>query len=110
MASTGGSGQTDRNRDHGFHRSTVSFGCNQAWSYLVSGDAMEMAGDSIRNVLDHRTSDNLAYASATQLGVPLRPSATKRVRYASGPASGTARSGLGRFYYADRQDKPHMSR
>ena len=56
-----GIGYTDRNRDHGLlvHG---SFGCNNEWSYMVSvtnGDG----GDSVRNVLDHRTSDNLAYAA-----------------------------------------------
>jgi hypothetical protein len=52
-------GYTDRNRDHGIliHG---GFGCSNEWSYMLSvtnGDG----GDSIRNVLDHRTSDNLAF-------------------------------------------------
>ncbi|MFM8279001.1 MAG: hypothetical protein ACKN9R_01430, partial [Candidatus Limnocylindrus sp.] len=54
-------GYTDRNRDHGF-MVHGTLGCNSEWSYMVAvtnGDG----GDSIRNVWDVRTDDNLAYSA-----------------------------------------------
>ncbi|MFM8385221.1 MAG: hypothetical protein ACKOCB_00170, partial [Planctomycetia bacterium] len=54
-------GYTDRNRDHGF-MVHGTLGCNSEWSYMVAvtnGDG----GDSIRNVWDPRTDDNLAYSA-----------------------------------------------
>ena len=54
-------GYTDRNRDHGV-MVHGSLGCENEWSYMVAvtnGDG----GDSIRNVLDDRTDDNMAVSA-----------------------------------------------
>ena len=97
-------GYTDRNRDHGFliHG---SFGCDNEWSYILSvtnGDG----GDSIRNVLDVRTSDNLAY------GLRINWAFLKPIGYQEGALRQDTCSWFGEFgvwanYYADRTDKLH---
>jgi hypothetical protein len=54
-------GYTDRNRDHGL-MVHGAFGCNNELSYMfavTNGDG----GDSIRNVVDNRSDDNLALSA-----------------------------------------------
>ena len=67
---------------------------------VTNGDG----GDSIRNVLDHADAPITSPSQRPlELGLPRRPSATRRGR--STPAdlpAGTASSASGRFYYADR--------
>jgi hypothetical protein len=97
-------GWTDRNRDHGVlvHG---SFGCENDLSYMVAvtnGDG----GDSIRNVLDDRTDDNLAYSARLNWAF-LEP-----VGYEEGALRQTTCTWYGEVgawahYFADRADKPH---
>lgn len=99
-----GQGYTDRNRDHGIliHG---AFGCDGEWSYMISvtnGDG----GDSIRNVLDHRTSDNLSY------GVRLNWAFLKPIGYQEGALRQDTCSWFGEIgvwgsFYSDVTDKVH---
>ena len=98
------SGYTDRNRDHGIliHG---AFGCNNEWSYIFSATNGD-GGDSIRNVLDHRTSDNLAY------GLRINWAFLKPIGYQEGALRQDTCSWFGEVgvwgnYYADRTDKLH---
>jgi hypothetical protein len=54
-------GYTDRNRDHGI-MVHGAFGCNREFSYMLAVTNND-GGDSIRNVLDVRTDDNLGYSA-----------------------------------------------
>jgi len=97
-------GYTDRNRDHGvaFHG---AFGCNNEWSYLftiTNGDG----GDSIRNVIDGRTSDGVAFSGR------LNWAFLKPIGYSEGSLRQTTCDWYGEvgawgYYYADRTDRPH---
>jgi hypothetical protein len=97
-------GYTDRNRDHGF-AIHGAFGCNSEWSYLLTvtnGDG----GDSIRNVIDQRTSDNLAYSGR------LNYAFLKPIGYQEGALRQTTcdwygEIGVWGYYYTDRVDRPH---
>jgi hypothetical protein len=97
-------GYTDRNRDHGvlFHG---AFGCENEFSYIVgvtNGDG----GDSIRNVLDPRTDDNLAYSARFNWAF------AKPIGYQEGAlnfdtCSFYGEAGVWGHFYADRFDKDH---
>jgi hypothetical protein len=97
-------GYTDRNRDHGFAIHGV-FGCNNELSYLftvTNGDG----GDSIRNVIDQRTSDNLAFSGR------LNWAFLKAIGYQEGALRQSTcdwygELGVWGYYYADRDDLPH---
>ena len=99
-------GYTDRNRDHGFMLHGV-FGCNDEWSYILTvtnGDG----GDSIRNVIDHRTSDNLAYA------LRINWAFLNKIGYQEGALRQQTCQWYGElggwvYYYADRSDKQHTA-
>ncbi len=97
-------GYTDRNRDHGVAFHGV-FGCNNEWSYLftvTNGDG----GDSIRNVIDQRTSDNVAFSGRLNWAF-LAP-----IGYTEGALNNSTCNWYGElgawgYYYADRDDLPH---
>ena len=97
-------GYTDRNRDHGVAFHGV-FGCNNEWSYLftvTNGDG----GDSIRNVIDQRTSDNVAFSGRLNWAF-LAP-----IGYTEGALNNQSCQWYGElgawgYYYADRDDLPH---
>ena len=96
-------GYTDRNRDYGL-MVNGTYGPYEEFSYMLAvtnGDS----GDDVRNVLDQRSSDNLAFSA--------------RANYAffgaTGYQEGALRQcvnkpygevGLWAYYYADRSDSP----
>ena len=97
-------GYTDRNRDHGF-MIHGAFGCNSEWSYMLAvtnGDG----GDSIRNVLDHRSSDNLAFSGRLNWAFA-KPIGYQEGALAQETCGLYGEIGAWGFYYADRADKPH---
>jgi hypothetical protein len=97
-------GYTDRNRDHGILFHGV-LGCDGTWSWMAAvtnGDG----GDSIRNVLDDRTDDNLAVSGRVNWAF-LKP-----IYYEEGALRQTTCEWYGEVgawahYHADRVDKPH---
>ena len=97
-------GYTDRNRDHGI-MVHGSFGCDNEWSYMIAltnGDG----GDSIRNVLDHRTSDGLAISGR------LNWAFLDAIGYEEGALRQQSCGWYGElgawaYIYSDRTDKPH---
>lgn len=100
-------GYTDRNRDHGL-MIHGAFGCDESISYMVTitnGDG----ADSIRNVLDHRTSDNL------QFGARLNWAFMAPIGYVEGALAQKTCGWYGELgawavVYDDRSDKPHVQR
>ena len=98
-------GYTDRNRDHGLAMHG-EFGLANEWSYLftvTNGDG----ADSIRNLIDQRTSDNFAYSAR------LNWAFAGKVGYQEGAvAQQTCRFygevGAWAWYYADRVDRAHV--
>jgi hypothetical protein len=99
-------GYTDRNRDFGtmIHG---SFGCNSELSYMVAvtnGDS----GDSIRNVLDNRTDDNLAYSARINWAF-LNPIGYEEGALRQSTCVWYGEVGAWIFYHADRIDKPHTT-
>jgi hypothetical protein len=99
-------GYTDRNRDHGIlvHG---AMGCNGAWTWMAAITNGE-GGDSIRNVLDDRTDDNLAYSARINWAF-LKP-----IHYEEGALRQTTCEWYGEVgawghYFADRSDKPHRT-
>ena len=99
-------GFTDRNRDHGIciHGSACS-DQRLAWMVTITnGDG----GDSIRNVLDHRTSDSLAYAARVNYAF-LQPIGYREGALAQDTCSWYGEVGAWAHYYADRNDKPHVA-
>jgi hypothetical protein len=97
-------GYTDRNRDHGFAVHGV-FGCNKEWSYLLTvtnGDG----GDSIRNVIDQRTSDNLAFSGRLNWAF-LHPIGYQEGALRQQTCNWYGEIGAWGYYYADRDDLPH---
>ena len=97
-------GYTDRNRDHGL-MIHGAFGCNSEWSYMLAvtnGDG----GDSIRNVLDHRTSDGLAFSGRLNWAFA-KPIGYQEGALAQETCGLYGEIGAWGFYYADRFDKPH---
>jgi len=98
-------GYTDRNRDHGVAFHGV-FGCNSEWSYLITvtnGDG----GDSIRNVIDQRTSDNLAFSGRLNWAF-LSPIGYTEGALRNGTCQWYGELGAWGYYYADRTD-PHVT-
>jgi hypothetical protein len=97
-------GYTDRNRDFGILLHGA-LGSSRELGWMVSitnGDG----ADSIRNVLDHRTSDGLAY------GARLNWTFAKPIGYEEGALRQSTcgwhgELGAWAYYYADRSDKPH---
>ena len=99
-------GYTDRNRDHGL-MIHGAFGCNSEWSYMLAvtnGDG----GDSIRNVLDHRSSDNLAFSGRVNWAFA-KPIGYQEGALAQETCGWYGEIGAWGFYYADRIDKPHVA-
>jgi hypothetical protein len=99
-------GYTDRNRDHGV-MVHGSFGCNNELSYMVAvtnGDG----GDSIRNVLDVRTDDNLAYSARINWAF-LDPIGYEEGALRQMTCTWYGEVGAWVHYYADRVDKPHTT-
>jgi hypothetical protein len=99
-------GYTDRNRDHGVAFHGV-FGCNSEWSYLVTvtnGDG----GDSIRNVIDQRTSDNLAFSGRLNWAF-LAPIGYTEGALRNATCQWYGELGAWAYYYADRTDNPHTT-
>ena len=97
-------GYTDRNRDHGVGF-FGNFGCNGEFSYLVTvtnGDG----GDSIRNVLDNRTSDNLAYSARVNWAF-LNPIGYQEGALRQQTCDWYGEVGAWVYYYADRADRAH---
>ena len=98
-------GYTDRNRDHGAMIHGV-FGCNDEWSYMfavTNGDG----GDSIRNVLDTRTSDNVALSGRLNWAF-LKPIGYQEGSLNAQTCQWYGELGAWGFFYADRTDKPHF--
>ncbi|MGE0193841.1 MAG: hypothetical protein AB7T63_17590 [Planctomycetota bacterium] len=98
-------GYTDRNRDHGL-MVHGAFGCNSEWSYMLAvtnGDG----GDSIRNVLDHRTSDNLAFSGRLNWAFA-KPIGYQEGALAQETCGWYGEIGAWGFHYADRVDKAHV--
>ncbi len=98
-------GYTDRNRDHGV-MVHGSLGCRGEWSYALAvsnGDG----GDSIRNVLDPRSSDNLAYSARVNWAFA-QPIGYQEGALGFDTCSWYGEVGIWAFYYADRADKPHV--
>ncbi len=98
-------GYTDRNRDFGlaFHG---AFGPRDSLSYLVTitnGDG----ADSIRNVIDTRTSDNLAYAARLNWAF-LNPIGLQEGALRQRTCEWYGEVGAWAFYYADRSHRPFM--
>lgn len=97
-------GYTDRPRDHGAMLHGV-FGCNNEWSYrlaVTNGDG----GDSIRNVLNPLTSDNLMYSGRLNWAF-LEP-----IGYTEGATRFNScvwygEAGIFGSYYRDNVDFPH---
>ncbi|MBW2236330.1 MAG: hypothetical protein JRG85_13150 [Deltaproteobacteria bacterium] len=99
-------GYTDRNRDHGFGvHGTI--GCDRRWSYLVTvtnGDG----ADSIRNVLDTRTSDNLAYSGRLTWAFA-NPIGWQEGALRQHTCLWYGELGAWGYYYADRVDRAHAT-
>lgn len=98
-------GYTDRNRDHGLALHGA-LGCKNEWSYLVTvtnGDG----GDSIRNVLDARTSDNLAYSARLNWAF-LDPVGYQEGALRNQTCRWYGEIGAWGWSYADRVDRPHV--
>ena len=84
-----------------------AFGCQNEWSYMLSvtnGDG----GDSIRNVLDITTSDNLAFGGRLNWAF-LNPSGYQEGATRQNTCSWYGELGVWAFYYADRFDGPHTA-
>ncbi|MGE0193838.1 MAG: porin [Planctomycetota bacterium] len=99
-------GYTDRNRDHGLMLHGA-FGCNSEWSYMLAisnGDG----GDSIRNVLDHRTSDGLAFSGRVNWAFA-KPIGYQEGALAQETCGWYGEIGAWGFVYADRVDKNHTT-
>jgi hypothetical protein len=97
-------GYTDRNRDHGL-MIHGAFGCNGEFQYMLAvtnGDS----GDSIRNIFDVRTDDNLAY------GARLNWDFLGALGYEEGALRQSTCEwygalGVWAYYHTDRTDRPH---
>jgi hypothetical protein len=97
-------GYTDRNRDHGV-MVLGALGCNQEFSYMLAvtnGDG----GDSLRNVLDLSSSDNLAYSARLNWAF-LEPIGYQEGATGQNTCTWYGEVGAWAHYYADRYDKPH---
>ena len=79
-----------------------AFGCNSEWSYLLTvtnGDG----GDSIRNVLDQRSSDNLAFSGRLNWAF-LAPIGYQEGALRNASCQWYGELGAWGYYYADRND------
>ncbi|MCB9902744.1 MAG: hypothetical protein H6826_15485, partial [Planctomycetes bacterium] len=65
-------------------------------------------GDSIRNVLDHRSSDNLAFSGRVNWAFA-KPIGYQEGALAQETCGWYGEIGAWGFYYADRIDKPHVA-
>lgn len=99
-------GFTDRNRDHGVCvHGTCLPDDRLAWMVSVTnGDG----GDSIRNVLDHRSSDNLAFGARLNYAF-LRPIGYTEGALGQDTCAWYGEVGAWAHYYADRSDRPHVA-
>jgi hypothetical protein len=99
-------GYTDRNRDHGamFHG---AFGCNGEFSYMLAvtnGDS----GDSIRNIWDVRTDDNLAFSGRLNWAF-LKPIGYEESALRQNTCEWYGEFGVWAHYQADRLDRAHFA-
>ena len=97
-------GYTDRNRDHGI-MVHGALGCKGEWSYMLAitnGDG----GDSIRNVVDERTDDNLALSGRLNWAF-LAPIYYEEGALRQSTCNWYGEVGAWAHFYADRVDKPH---
>ncbi|MDJ0520801.1 MAG: porin [Planctomycetota bacterium] len=99
-------GYTDRNRDFGLMlHGQVGSSDQVGWIFTVTnGDG----GDGIRNVLDRRSSDNLAF------GARVNWAFEQPLGYQEGALRQMTNRWYGEvgawvFYYADRTDRPHVT-
>ncbi len=98
-------GYTDRNRDHGF-MVHGALGCKGEWSYMAAvtnGDS----GDSIRNVLDDRTDDNLALSGRVNWAF-LAPTYYEEGALRQSTCNWYGEVGAWAFYHVERTDGPHV--
>ena len=99
-------GYTDRNRDHGF-AVHGSLGAQRRFGYLftvTNGDG----GDSIRNVIDVRTSDSLAYSGRLNWAF-LNPTGYQEGAVAQQTCRWYGEIGAWGYHYADRADRGHVT-
>jgi len=97
-------GYTDRNRDHGM-MVHGALGCNGEWSYMLAvtnGDG----GDSIRNVLDDRSSDNLAISGRVNWAF-MAPTYYEEGALRQSTCNWYGEVGAWAHMLADRSDGPH---
>jgi hypothetical protein len=97
-------GYTDRNREHGamFHG---AFGCENEfqWMFAVTnGDS----GDSIRNILDGRTDDNVAFSGRLNWAF-LGATGYEEGALRQNSCTWYGELGAWGFYHAERTDRPH---
>jgi hypothetical protein len=94
-------GYTDRNRDHGI-MVHGAFGCNGEFSYMLAitnGDS----GDSIRNILDGRTDDNLSYSGRLNWAF-LKPTGYEESALRQNTCEWYGEAGVWAYYHSDRRD------
>jgi hypothetical protein len=99
-------GYTDRNRDFGFLLHGT-FGRNSRFSWMgavTNGDG----GDGIRNVLDNRSDDNLAYSLRVNWAF-LKPTGYEEGALRQMTHTWYGEVGAWAFHFADRRDKPHVN-
>jgi hypothetical protein len=99
-------GYTDRNRDHGVMFHGV-LGCKGEFSWMLAvtnGDG----GDSIRNVLDPRTDDNVAFSGRFNWAF-LEPIYYEEGALRQSTCTWYGEVGAWGHYYADRQDGAHVN-
>jgi hypothetical protein len=94
-------GYTDRNRDFGamVHG---AFGCNGEFSYMLAvtnGDS----GDSIRNILDGRTDDNLSFSGRLNWAF-LQPTGYEEGALRQNTCEWYGELGAWAYYHSDRRD------
>jgi hypothetical protein len=99
-------GYTDRNRDFGVMLHGRVGGDEQiGWMFTVTnGDG----GDGIRNVLDRRSSDNLAFGARVNWAF-LQPLGYQEGALRQQTNRWYGEIGAWAFYYADRTDMPHTT-
>jgi hypothetical protein len=99
-------GYTDRNRDFGV-MFDGSLGCDNEVAYMLAVTNGE-GGDSLRNVLDPFTSDNLAYSARVNWAF-LNPIGYQEGATRQMTCTWYGEVGVWAHTYADRIDKPHRS-
>jgi hypothetical protein len=98
------SGYTDRNRDHGL-MVHGAFGCAGELSYMVALTNGE-GGDSMRNVVDNRTSDNPALSARVNWAF-LKPIYYEESALRQTTCEWYGEVGAWGYSYAVRRDGPH---